>query len=101
MRKILEEKQVSFKDTAFTGKHLDDLIRLLYRYRDRIATKLTDLEASDTLLFRIDTGDALPIRNRGFRRTPEEKQQIRNTLNNFWTQGSFDLQTVLGLPMFY
>jgi hypothetical protein len=77
MRAFLESKQVSFKDTAFTGKHLDDLIKLLYRYRDRMAVKLTDLEASDTLLFRIDTGDALPIRKRGFRRTPQEKEQIR------------------------
>jgi hypothetical protein len=77
MRAFLESKQVSFKDTALTGKHLDDLIRLLYRYRDRLAVKLTDLEASDTLLFRIDTGDALPIRKRGFRRTPQEKEQLR------------------------
>lgn len=77
MRAVLEANKVSFKDTAFTGKHLDDLIRLLYRYRDRLATKLSDLEASDTLLFRIDTGDALLIRNRGFRRKPEEKEQIR------------------------
>jgi hypothetical protein len=77
MRAFLESKQVSFKDTVLTGKHLDNLIRLLYRYRDRLAVKLSDLEASDTLLFRIDTGDALPIRNRGFRRTPEEKEQLR------------------------
>lgn len=27
--------------------------------------------------------------------------RLGNTLSNFWTQGSFDLQTVLGLPMFY
>jgi transposase InsO family protein len=77
MRAFLESKEISFKDTAFTGKHLDDLIRLLYRYRDRLAVKLTDLEQSDTLLFRIDTGDALPIRKRGFRRTPQEKEQLR------------------------
>jgi hypothetical protein len=47
MRAFSESKQVSFKDTAFTGKHLDNLIRLLYRYRDRLAVKLSDLDASD------------------------------------------------------
>jgi hypothetical protein len=77
MRAFLEAKQISFKDTALTGKHLDDLIRLLYRYRDRLTGKLSDLKASDTLLFRIETGDALPIIKRGFRRTPEEKEQLR------------------------
>jgi hypothetical protein len=37
MRRVLEEKQVSFKDCAFTGTDLDALIRLLYKHRDRLA----------------------------------------------------------------
>jgi hypothetical protein len=77
MRAALEQKQISFKDTEMTGADLDDLIRLLYKYRDRFALKLTDLEASDLLLFKIDTGDALPIRDRGFRHTPEQKKLLR------------------------
>jgi hypothetical protein len=55
MRRVLEEKQVSFKDCAFTGKDFDALVRLLYRHRDRLAVKQTDLEVSDLLELRIDT----------------------------------------------
>jgi hypothetical protein len=77
MRRVLEELQVSFKDCAFTGNDLDALIRLLYRHRDRLAAKLTDLEIYDLLELRIDTGDALPRRDRQFRHTPAEKQLIK------------------------
>jgi hypothetical protein len=38
-------------------------------------------------LFRIETGDALPIRNRGFRRTPEEKEQIRKCAQELMDAG--------------
>jgi hypothetical protein len=37
---------------------------------------LTELKSSD--LFKIDTGDALSIRDRGFRHTPEQKKLIRH-----------------------
>jgi transposase InsO family protein len=77
MRRVLEELQVSFKDCAFEGKDLDALIRLLYRHKDRLATKLADLEVSDLLEMQIDTGDALPRRERQFRHTPIERQQIK------------------------
>jgi hypothetical protein len=77
MRAALEQKQISFKDTDMTRTDLDDLIRLLYKYRDRFTLKLTDLKASDLLLFKIDSEDALPIRDRGFRHTPEQKKLLR------------------------
>jgi hypothetical protein len=56
LRAALEQKQISFKDTEMTGTDLHDLIRLLYEHRDRFAVKLRDLEASDLLLVKIDTG---------------------------------------------
>jgi hypothetical protein len=77
MRRVLEERQVSFKDCAFTGTDLDALIQLLYKHRDRLAVSLTDLDVSDLLEFRIDTGDALPQRDRPFRHTPTEKKLIK------------------------
>jgi hypothetical protein len=40
--------------------------------------KLTDLEVSDLLELRIDTGDALPRGDRQFRHTPAEKQLIKH-----------------------
>jgi hypothetical protein len=38
---------------------------------------MTDLEVSDLLELRIDTGDALPQRDRPFRHTPAEKKLIK------------------------
>lgn len=56
LRAALEQEQVSFKDTAMMGPDLHALIRLLNKYRDRLAVKLTDLKSSD--LLKIGTGDA-------------------------------------------
>jgi hypothetical protein len=58
---------------------------MLYNYRDRIAVKLTDLEVCDVLQCEIDTGDALPVRSRCFRYSPEQKkilkQQVQELLD--------------------
>jgi hypothetical protein len=85
MRSELEQKGVSFSDCVFTGADLDALIKMLYNYRDRIAVKLTDLEECNVLQCEIDTGDALPIRSRCFRYSPEQKkilkQQVQELLD--------------------
>jgi hypothetical protein len=85
MRSELEQKGVSFSDCVFTGADLDALIKMLYNYRDRIAVKLTDLEKCNVLQCEIDTGDALPIRSRCFRYSPEQKkilkQQVQELLD--------------------
>jgi hypothetical protein len=84
MRSELEQKGVSFTDCVFTAADLDALIKMLYNYRDRIAVKLTDLEVCDILQCEIDTGDALPVRSRCFRYSPEQKnilkQQVQELL---------------------
>jgi hypothetical protein len=85
MRSELEQKGVGFSDCVFTGADLDALIKMLYNYRDRIAVKLTDLEECNVLQCEIDTGDALPIRSRCFRYSPEQKkilkQQVQELLD--------------------
>jgi hypothetical protein len=85
MRAELEQKGVSFTDCVFTGSDLDALIKMLYNYRDRIAVKLADLEVCDVLQCEIDTGDALPVRSRCFRYSPEQKkilkQQVQELLD--------------------
>jgi hypothetical protein len=77
MRSELEQKGVSFADCVFTGADLDALIKMLYNYRDRIAVNLTDLEVCDILQCEIDTGDALPVRSRCFRCSPEQKKILK------------------------
>jgi hypothetical protein len=85
MRSELEQKGVSFADCVFTGADLDALIKMLYNYRDRIAVNLADLEVCDILQCEIDTGDALPVRSRCFRYSPEQKkilkQQVQELLD--------------------
>ena len=39
----LQAKSINLDDTAFRGKELDDLIRLLYRNLDIVATSLKDV----------------------------------------------------------
>jgi len=55
MRQAVEAKGVSFAQTLVIGKDLDDLITLLYRNLDLMATSLKDLPGSDTMLMKIDT----------------------------------------------
>ena len=76
MRKVLEQKTVNLQGTAFQGKDLDDLITMLYKNRDIMATSLKDLPGCDVLLFRIDTGNHPPIRQRAYRHSPAEKLEI-------------------------
>lgn len=77
MRAAIEAKGVSLTDCEFTGAHFDALIRLLYRNQDRMSVDLTDLEQSDLILFKIDTGDSPPIKGKRFRRTPAEQVLIQ------------------------
>jgi hypothetical protein len=77
MRTELEQTGVSFTDCVFTGADFDALIKMLYNYRDRIAVKLSDLEVCDILQCEIDTGDALPVRSRCFRYSPEQKKILK------------------------
>jgi O-acetyl-ADP-ribose deacetylase (regulator of RNase III) len=76
MRKALEEKEISFKDTVVKGKDLDDLITLLYNNIDLMATSIHDLPGTDLFLYHIDTGDHPPIRSRPFRYSPADKAEI-------------------------
>ena len=65
MRAALEAKQLSLTDTAVSGQDLDNLIVLLYKNLDLVATSLKDLPGTDIMLHRIDTGCSAPIRTRG------------------------------------
>jgi hypothetical protein len=81
MRSELEQIGVSFANCVFTGADLDALIKMLNNYRDRIAAKLADLEVCDVLQCEIDTGDALPVRSRCFRFSPEKKKILKQQVH--------------------
>lgn len=87
MINILESTGISFTDTAVKDKELDELITLLYRNRDLIATSLMDLPGTDVLLHRIDTGDSPPIRKRSFRHSPADMAEISRQTNEMLQAG--------------
>ena len=76
MRRALEEKGVTFQGTAVTGPDLDRLIKILYRNTDVMATCLAELPGTDILQYRIDTGDAEPIRRRSYRQSVFDRAEI-------------------------
>jgi hypothetical protein len=76
MSKALEAKEISFKNTVVTGADLDNLIALLYKNIDLMATIIHDLPGSDVLLYHIDTGDHPPVSSRAYRHSPANKLEI-------------------------
>ena len=75
MRKALEEKGVTFQGTAVAGPDLNRLIKLLYRNLDVMATCLAELPGTDVMHYRIDTGDAEPIRRRSYRQSASDRTE--------------------------
>jgi hypothetical protein len=71
----VEEKGVSLADTALKGADLDELIRLLYRKRDLMATSVEELPGTDLLMHRIDTGTNPPVRKRTYRHSPADRAE--------------------------
>jgi predicted aspartyl protease len=55
-RNTLEEKEISLKDTALVGKDLDNLIELLYKNIDIMATRFAELPGTNVMLHPTDRG---------------------------------------------
>jgi hypothetical protein len=75
-RKALGEKEISLKYAALVGKDLDNLIELLYRNIDIMATTVAELPGTNVMLHRIDTGTNPPVRKRAYRHSPADKAEI-------------------------
>jgi len=78
MRHALEEKGSSFHDTAAKGEDFEKLIELLYSYRDLMANSLSDLhpDGADVAPFVIDTGNALPVRQKQYKLSPDDRKEV-------------------------
>jgi hypothetical protein len=76
MRKALEAKEISLKNTVVTGTDLDNLIQLLYKNIDLMATSIHVLPGSDVLLYHIDRGDHSPVSSRAYRHSTADKLEI-------------------------
>lgn len=84
MRQTLEKLDISVKDTAVTGQDFENLIKLLYRNKDLIATDLNDLPGTDVLMHKIDTGSHPPIKKRSYRHAPADREEIARQVNEMY-----------------
>jgi O-acetyl-ADP-ribose deacetylase (regulator of RNase III) len=76
MRSALEAKGVCFDNTAVTGPDLDRLITQLFINQDIMATSLLELPGTHVMYHHIDTAGAEPVRQRGYRYSPQDKAEI-------------------------
>ena len=78
--KIMKDKLIqlglTFEGTALTGEDFDNLVTMLYRNRDLVATDLKQLPGTDVLLHRIDTGSHPPVKKRSYRHSPQDRAEI-------------------------
>ena len=61
---------------AFSGRDRTKLRDLLYEYRDIFASKLVDLGRTNLVEHTIITGDEMPIKQRPYRTSPENRKEI-------------------------
>jgi hypothetical protein len=87
MQNVLQDLNISFKDTALTGRDFDNLVTLLYRNRDLIATSLNELPGTDVLMHRIDTGTHPPIKKRSYRHSPSDREEIARQVKEMYDAG--------------
>jgi hypothetical protein len=100
MRAALAAKQISLTDTAVTGPDLDNLITLLYRNLDLVATSLNDLPGTDIMFHRIDTSDSPPIKTRGYRHSPKDNAEISRQVTEMRQAGVIkESDTAWGSPV--
>ena len=89
MKRTLEAKGLSFNDTAAKGEDFVKLIELLYHYRDLMADSLLDLhpEGANVPPYKIDTGNALPVRQKTYKLSPADKQEVDNQVQDMLRAG--------------
>ena len=62
--------------TGFSDEQRNKLIALLYANQDLFTSDLSELPGTDLMTHTIDTGDAIPIRQRPFRHSVEARKEI-------------------------
>lgn len=87
MQETLQKLDISLKDTALLGQDFDNLVALLYRNRDLIATSVAELPGCDVLMHRIDTGNHPPIRKRAYRQSPLDRAEIARQVKEMQDAG--------------
>ena len=81
-----KELDLDLDSSELNEKQREQLLTLLGQYRDIFARDITELGVTNIYEHRIDTGDAIPVRQRFYRHTPtaskEAERQIKEMLEN-------------------
>ena len=82
-----DKPNVDLSSSDLTLEQKKKLENLLLEYRDVFANSIEELGRTSIMKHKIDTGDSRPIRQRPYRVSPKNKEEINNQVNNMLEQG--------------
>ena len=74
--KTLQDLGIEIDASEYNDEQRSRLVTLLYTNRDLFTSDIRHLPGTDLVSHHIDTGDAMPIRQRPFRHSPEARKEI-------------------------
>jgi len=80
MLDILKNKGINLDNTAVTGQDFEELVAFLYEYGDVMTNDIKELKGCDVTKYYIETGDSLPIRQRGYRLSQEDRAEVNRQI---------------------
>ena len=84
---ILDDLGIKIENENLTPEQRTQLTKFLAINRNVFAKSLRDLEGTDVMKHVIDTGDAPPQRQRGFRHSPAAKKEIERQVEEMLSDG--------------
>ena len=84
---ILQDLGIKLENPKLTPDEHRRLTRFIAQNQDMFARSLTDLPGTDIWQHHIDTGDALPVRQREYPHTPKDKLELERQTGEMRTEG--------------
>ena len=86
-KKTLQDLGIEIDASDYNDEQRSQLITLLYTNRDLFTSDIRQLPGTDLVTHHIDTGDAVPIRQRPFRHSPEARKEIDRQIQTMLEAG--------------
>ena len=88
-----KELGINLENPALTPENKTKLLELIGRNRDVFATNLTELGKTNLHTHKIETGDALPVRQRPYRNSPKVEQEMNRQVEEMEAIGIIEPST--------
>jgi transposase InsO family protein len=85
--RIARDMGFSLTDSDLTPEQKSELFQFLGKHRSNFATNLSEIGCTSIYEHRIDTGDALPVKQRAYRTTPAIRKEIDKQVDELETHG--------------